>query len=211
MKDTCFLCDFDGTITEKDGLNLFFSRHAEKGWLQIEKLWENNKISSKECLQKEFELVPNLSAELISAHIKTILPDSYFKKFYEYARLNGADVYIVSGGADYFINKTLELYNIKGINVISNHFELNENGFSLSFPNDNSECSLGAGTCKCSVLKKMKKKYKKVVYAGDGISDFCVCSKADLLFAKGQLAEYCLANGIPHVKFESFKDIISYF
>ena len=42
------------------------------------------------------------------------------------------------------------------------------------------------------------------VLIGDGRSDFCAAAGADLVIAKGRLAEHCRANGIEHVAFESF-------
>jgi len=211
MKDTCILCDFDGTVTEKDGLYSFFVKHANEGWREIEKAWNENKISSKECLFKEFEAVPDLSPELIENHVKTVKLDPYFKDFLKFLSADKFDFYIVSDGADYFINKALENSGIKGINIISNHFEFkNGSGFILDFPNDSKDCTNNAGTCKCSVLKKMKQKYKQVIYIGDGISDFCVSGRADILFAKKKLLNYCRGNNIKYIEFNTFKDIINF-
>lgn len=42
---------------------------------------------------------------------------------------------------------------------------------------------------------------------GDGKSDMCVASTADFVFAKGSLAEYCIANRIPHARFDCFAQL----
>ena len=80
----------------------------------------------------------------------------------------------------------------------------------LSFPNKNDNCLNKSGTCKCSVIKKLKEKYKKVLYIGDGQSDFCAADKADILFAKGSLLKYCKTNNISSIEFENFNDILKY-
>jgi 2-hydroxy-3-keto-5-methylthiopentenyl-1-phosphate phosphatase len=36
---------------------------------------------------------------------------------------------------------------------------------------------------------------------GDGLSDKCAAGKADLVFAKGDLAKHCLEHGISHTEF----------
>ena len=130
---------------------------------------------------------------------------------YDKTEKNNIDFYIVSDGIDYFINATLKKYGLERINVISNHGEFKNGKFEITFPNNYSKCKHDAGTCKCKVLTDLKKKYNRIAYIGDGISDFCVCDKADILFAKSQLAIYCKNNNIKYNFFETFEDIIKYF
>ena len=211
MEDTCILSDFDGTITEKDGLYGFFENFANEDWQKVEKLWENNKISSKECLKREFECIPNLNKELADNYIKTLKVDKYFKDFFSFVLSNKIDFYIVSDGVDYFINKILKNNGIENIKIISNHFELKNNTFELTFPNSDSNCIKNSGTCKCEIIKQMKKRYNKIIYIGDGTSDYCPANKADLLFAKGKLINYCKKNNIPCIEFKNFNDILKIF
>ena len=42
---------------------------------------------------------------------------------------------------------------------------------------------------------------------GDGKSDMCVASTADFVFAKGSLADYCVAHQIPHARFDTFAQV----
>ena len=45
------------------------------------------------------------------------------------------------------------------------------------------------------------------VYIGDGRSDFCVSAGADILFAKGALAEHAATRGRPYYPFVTFADV----
>ena len=45
------------------------------------------------------------------------------------------------------------------------------------------------------------------VYIGDGRSDFCVANKPELLFAKGNLAEFCVRQGIAFIPYRQFSDV----
>ena len=207
MKKLCILCDFDGTITTRDAIYYFFKEHCVDGWQDVEKLWVEKKIDSKECLEREFALVPDLSQKLIDEYLATISIDKSFKNFYEVFKNNDADIFVVSDGIDYFIEKILENYGIKGIKIISNHGEFSVGKMKFSYPNNSKNCINNLGTCKCNILKDMKKRYEKVVFIGDGISDFCVADKADILFAKTALLEYCEKNGIKYNKYDSFDDI----
>lgn len=207
MKDLIIVSDFDGTITQKDGLYTFIKEFAKGDWEKIEQDWVDGKISSKECLIEEFKLVPNLSEELISAFAKKIEIDRSFKSFYEKLLNAGVDFCIVSDGIDYFINKILKYHNLDNIKIISNHGEFRGEFFEIGFPNDCTSCKNNAGTCKCKILEDLKQEYKKIVYIGDGVSDFCVANKADILYAKSKLINYCLSNNIKHIQFNTFSDI----
>ena len=60
-----------------------------------------------------------------------------------------------------------------------------------------------SGNCKC----KSTPRNKRVLVIGDGKSDMCVASTADFVFAKGSLADYCVANHIPHARFDTFAEV----
>lgn len=207
MKDLCIVSDFDGTITDRDGLYAFIQKYAKEGWEKIEQEWTEGKISSKECLIEEFKLVPNISPELIEEFIKTIKIDEYFKDFYQFLKDKSIDFYIVSDGVDYFIDKILAKYNVNNLNIISNHGEFKNKSFEWTFPNDSKNCINNAGTCKCEVLSGLHKQYKKICYIGDGVSDFCVADKADILFAKLKLLSYCKEKNIPFTEYSNFNDV----
>lgn len=210
MEKTCILSDFDGTITQQDALYYFFKKYAASNWLEVEELWAEGKINSKECLIKEFDLVPNLTQRLIDKYLDTVTIDKYFKIFCDLVKKKNIDLIIVSDGIDYFIEKILDNNNIRNLKIISNHGEFIDEKLQLSFPNTDNKCLNQAGTCKCKIVKQMKEIYNEIIYIGDGISDFCVADKADILFAKSSLSKYCNEKGIQHIKYENFKGVIDH-
>lgn len=208
MNKIIIASDFDGTITTKDSLFEFFEKYAKPEWLVVEKQWEDKIINSKECLEKEFALVPNLSEELIENYIQTIEVDPHFQEFYQKLVSKNIDFVIISDGVDYFINKICEKAGIKGVKIFSNHGEFIGNKFKLSYPNEFKDCEKNSGTCKCKVLYDLKKSHEKTYYLGDGTSDYCVSNKADKVFGKEKLYKYCLNNNIECTKFQTFEDLI---
>lgn len=207
MGKTIFVSDFDGTITTKDTLYTFFEKYATDEWTIVEEQWKEGKISSKECLIKEFSLVPNLSETLINEFISTIEIDSGFINFNKKRIEKGIDFIVVSDGCDYFINKVLSANGISDFKIISNHGEFANGKFKMSFPNDYVGCKNDAGTCKCKVLNDLRKEYDKIYYIGDGVSDFCVAGKADILYAKGNLLKHCRDINMDCIPFNTFGDI----
>lgn len=210
MEKIIIASDFDGTITVKDSLFDFFENYANSKWKDIEQLWEEKKINSKECLEKEFELVPSLSEELIEKYTKEIETDSYFKDFYSYIKEKGMDFVVISDGVDYFIDKICKKAGISGIKIFSNHGEFIDDKFVLSYPNEYKNCIKHSGTCKCKIISNLREKYDKIYYIGDGTSDYCVADKADMVFAKPKLANYCRENDIKCIEFENFKELVSF-
>lgn len=206
--ELCVLSDFDGTITEQDGLYTFIKTYALNGWEDIENSWSEGKISSKECLIEEFKLIPNLSEGLIDRFTSDIKIDEYFLDFYKIISDNNIDFFVVSDGLDFFINKILANHGLSDIKIISNHAEFIDGNFKITFPNDSNQCLNNAGTCKCKILSDLKNQYNKIIYIGDGVSDYCVADKADILFAKLKLADYCKKNNIKHEYYNDFSDII---
>lgn len=207
MNDLCIVSDFDGTITKRDGLYTFIKKYAKGDWEKIEQDWADGKISSKECLIEEFKLVPDLSEELIENFVQTLGIDEHFIEFYNYIKQKKIDFYIVSDGIDYFIDRILSKYGLQNLNIVSNHGEFVNEEFILSFPNDNINCKNNAGTCKCKIINDLRKEYLKICYIGDGVSDYCVADKADILFAKSRLANYAEENRLKYILYNNFLDI----
>lgn len=210
MRDMIIVSDFDGTITKTDTLSKFLEDYADPKWLDIENDWREGKFGSQECLVKQFALVPNLTSELIDNFLDTMEIDEGFIPFALRAKKNGIPIVILSDGLDYFINKILEKNKIDFVNVITNHAYFGgkyNTDFIIEFPNDSKHCSNNAGTCKCIVVKNLKKRYKKVVYIGDGASDFCVSKEPDIVYAKSGLAEFCKRNNLKHIEFKNYSDI----
>ena len=209
MRDIIIVSDFDGTITKTDTLSKFLEDYADDKWLDIENDWRDGKFGSQECLIRQFALVPNLTPKLIDDFLNTMEIDDGFIPFALRAKKYGIPIVVLSDGLDYFINKIFERYKIDFVNVITNHAYFDErNNFRIEFPNDSKHCKNDAGTCKCKVVNNLKKRYKKVIYIGDGASDFCVASEPDIIFAKTGLEEYCKNNSIKYTPYKSYNDIV---
>lgn len=200
---TTIYCDFDGTISKDDSVNKFLSLYADEKWLEVESLWQEQKMSSKECLEKQVALLPKMDQKTFNDYVNAIEIDDYFVEFYEYLKNKNIELVILSDGFDLFIKRTLEKYGLSGIKYYANKLFYKDNKFSISFNNYNPNCKILSGSCKCSKVKD-----KNFYYIGDGLSDMCIAQKAQKLFAKNNLKKYCEDNAIKHIPFSSFEDIL---
>lgn len=215
MKNFVFFSDFDGTITKEDTLNKFLQLYAYPEWIDVENKWLNGEIGSKECIEKQMQMFPQINDKIINDFVNSIEIDETFPDFLNYLKSENIDFYIVSDGFDLLIEKILKKYNLKDIKIFSNKLKLVNGKFETEFPNYNPNCKRQSGVCKCNVLNKNKIVTKRVLYAGDGLSDFCVSSKVDILFAKGSLLEYCKNTknkdfNINPIGFDAFSEIKNY-
>ena len=216
MKNIQFFCDFDGTITKEDTLNKFLRVYAKDLWLEVEEKWLRGDIGSKQCIEEQMQMFPYMKESTLSDFIDSIEIDETFPDFLDYIRSQEIDFCIVSDGFDYFIGRILAKNNIKDVKIFSNKLKLKEGKFETFFPYFSHECERKSGVCKCNVINSNRIVTKRVLYAGDGMSDYCASRLADVLFAKGSLLEYCKntksdrENGFALVGFLSFEEIINY-
>ena len=195
-------CDFDGTITKEDSVNKFFEMYASENWTDSEKLWIEGKISSREHAIIQVGLLKNVSQNQLDDFINSIEVDDYFLDFVDYVKSNNIKLTILSDGFDLFIQKILERYDLD-IPYYANKLLYKNGNFSIEFPYYNSDCDKKAGMCKCQKVKE-----NSFCYIGDGTSDLCIASRADVLFATKNLHQYCKKNIIKHYYFENFSSII---
>lgn len=209
-KATIVVCDFDGTITKEDSINKFLEEFADKTWLDVEAKWVNGEISTCEAMTSQFGMIKNMTEEKLDEYFNSVEIDDYFKKFCEICKEKGIDIVIVSDGLKLFIDRILEINNIKNIPIYSNELNFVNEKFHINFPHKIEDCKHKSGTCKCSFIEKFRKDYKNIIYVGDGVSDYCVADKANVLFAKKRLKLYCIKEKIPYTEYDNFRKVTDY-
>jgi len=199
------LIDFDGTICPYDVTDLLLSRFASKEWENVENDWLSGKIGARECLSRQIGML-RVSPSDLDAFLAGVAIDTFFPSFISLMRGENIPVAIVSDGLDYSIRHILRNYKLSDIQIFSNHLAYcGGRDWRLEFPYKNPACP--AGNCKCRHFNALPKK-GAVVYIGDGASDFCPAAKADIVFAKGKLADFCRKQRINHIEVKNFTDIL---
>lgn len=201
--------DFDGTISTKDVINSFITSFSKGDWSIPERLWCEGKLSTKDCLKQQFDLITGLTKKDFVDFLYEIELDPYFVYFNEIMKSLNKKIVVLSDGYEIFIKSAFHKYGIQGVKIYSNQLYWREsNGylsFEMEYPNCFKKCSINSGCCKCEVAKKYTDNF---VYIGDGMSDRCIAKNAKLLFAKKGLEEFCKKENIPYIPFETYEDII---
>lgn len=199
-----FFVDFDGTITRQDTCTAMVQAFAREGWQELNELWEKKELSTEECAKRTLELfcaAPGDVAKLMD----NMEIDAYFMDFLKLCRSQNDQVYILSDGYDFNIQTILHKYNID-VPYYANRL-IYANGFKIECPHFNETCGM-CGTCKTSLMSTLAGHECQTIYIGDGYSDTCPATHADIVYAKDTLYQFCSENQIDAVPFKTFQDII---
>jgi len=205
--------DFDGTISERDAIDVLLEAFADPRWLDIEADWQAGRIGSRECLREQMALV-SATREDIDALLDSIKVDRGFGELLDTCAHYRIPVHIVSDGFDYCIRRLLSR---AGPSVVRHHVEICASQLKFAgerlhveFPFFPGPCSHGCATCKPEVMRSFNRTGARAIFVGDGLSDRYAAAAADLVFAKGKLARYCLEKDLPYVLYEDLGRVAVY-
>ncbi len=202
------LCDFDGTIALDDVVDALLERYGMAGWEQLERRWRAGQIGSLECMRGQVELL-DVSPRELDFYLDQVQIDPAFPAFVTKARSLAMPIRVASDGLDYVIQRILSRHGLADLPVIANRLVRGDapDRWRLESPFAVEGCR--SGTCKCRQLSATRdRRFEYSLLVGDGASDFCVAEKADFVFAKGHLVDYCLLHGIPHRSIAGFADAL---
>lgn len=211
MQKIKFFIDFDGTITQEDVVDMILSRFASDGWHDIEDAWVRGEMGSRECLEKQMNLV-KASKDEFENLLSTVKVDPYFFNFLKTTHQLSIPTAIVSDGFDTVIEAVLknslrlpqEL--LDSVSIYSNHLVWENDRLRLEFSNKKG-CAHGCGNCKPRIMSQLSGKDDFTVFVGDGHSDRFAAKQAMLTFAKNELLEICQNEGIEHKAYMDFSQI----
>jgi 2,3-diketo-5-methylthio-1-phosphopentane phosphatase len=200
------LCDFDGTVSEKDVGDLLFRRFGGAAACDAAARWERGEISSRECLETQIESTLCSPEDLRSfAHACRL--DPYFRDFHDFARRRGIEVVVLSDGLDFYIEQMLSRNRCGSVEFYSNRLRVEGNTWRVDFPWYNVRECTDCGCCKTHHLMRYRDRGYFIVYVGNGLSDRCPSENADLVFAKGELLDHCREKQIRCIEFRNFRDV----
>lgn len=203
------VCDFDGTISDIDVTDQLLERYADPEWLEIEAQWKRGEIGSWECLGRQVEMLRASPAE-IDAVADSVSIDPAFLDFAKYCAARCVPLVVASDGLDHVITRILRRYGLSHLPVYANSFLTFEgNAHRLVSPHRSEACCSGAGTCKCQVVVDLVgADERRVLFVGDGQSDFCVSGRLpDVVAAKAKLLAHLNASGRSCIPYRTFADV----
>lgn len=202
------LCDFDGTITPGDILDILYTKFAGPECQELAKKWFKGEISTPAEIQGCFASMRATQAEMESA-LDPVRIDPSFADLVRFCREQGYKFAILSDGLGWYIGYILQRHGIADVTVYANEIEFAPDGMRIHSPWYHPNTPL-RGTSKPAIIQKYQAEGYKVVFIGDGPTDVEAVEVADFVFAKGRLVEYCTIKGVPFTAFNHFSNVIQH-
>ncbi len=200
--------DFDGTISKQDVGEVIFTKFGEPD--KVEKIIDdllNDRISAKESWTKLCAAVPYVDKKQLDELIDSIRVEPTIYDFIDYCNKEGFEIYVLSDGYDYYINRIFNKHNISGLTVYSNHLEIIDGKLIPSFPYYDENC-FSSANCKRNHIINHSSDDDFTVFIGDGNSDKDSVEYCDFVFAKDGLLRFCEMERITFFPFKDFNDVI---
>lgn len=195
--------DFDGTMMLTDTTDFLFERFALPEWRAVEEQWAAGLIGSRECMARQVDLL-RATPEQIAGAVDELEMDPGCGRFLATCDALGFGAIVVSDGLDVVIQAVLRKHDIDVPFFANRLVQVGADRWRLEFPNARPSCDVAAGHCKCARIEEFPGKAAIVV--GDGRSDFCIASRAQLVLAKSKLVEECRKVGRPHFAFRELDE-----
>jgi 2-hydroxy-3-keto-5-methylthiopentenyl-1-phosphate phosphatase len=199
-------CDFDGTVTYKDVSFLLLDAFVGFEWHNYLEQYQDGKISVGEFSRLSFGMV-KASREEMLAYIKdrTRIRQG-FLQFVQTCRQKDYRFVIVSNGLDFYIDEILKGLGLSDVEYHAAETNFNPAGLKVRYvSHEGKELD---SDFKLSYVQKFTNEGHRLIYIGDGNSDFVPAQKAQHVFATDSLLRRCNHHEFPCNSFENFFDII---
>jgi 2-hydroxy-3-keto-5-methylthiopentenyl-1-phosphate phosphatase len=204
-----YLCDFDGTVARADVGNRFFATFiaARAEWDALIDAWIAETMGGREIMAKECALARVDHSAAVAFALAHAELDPGFAAFVDAARAAGGDVAIASDGLLTYIRPILDRNGLAHVEASANDAVFEGDRLRPVFGTPDGEGCGQCGSCKRAVLVVRSRGFGRTVFVGDGLSDRCGAAAADVVYAKGDLLEWCARQGIAARPFQTFADV----
>ena len=206
MKKTLVQCDFDDTVTYKDVSFLLLDNYAGIEWRDYLQKYQDGKMSVGEFNRRCFSMVKASRQEMLN-YIKgkyRLRPG--FPEFAHLCQHKGFRLVIVSNGLDFYIAEILKELGLGDVEYHAAETQFDPAGLKVRYVGADS--TVLDKDFKLSWTKKFLNDNYRVVYVGDGNSDFVPAQQCDYIFATASLLRHCQRDNIDCTPFTDFHDII---
>ena len=106
LSSTTVFLDFDGTITQYDSCVHLLNRTAGDSWRPVEDLYVSGGIGSRECLQRQWDLIRNRDEQELRRIVREVPLDSGFPALIQSLRRAGAEIVVLSDGYGFYAEES---------------------------------------------------------------------------------------------------------
>lgn len=200
------LCDFDGTITFQDSLLPIYEGFASCG-THFAELWDLGEVGTREEMIGTFKCI-HASREEMEPALDQLTIDQDLHKVMAYCQDLDLEFAILSDGLEWYVRYILGRYGFSDVTTYANQIEFLADGtFHFEFPWFN-PVNPKRGLYKPDIVEKYHQAGYHTIFIGNGGSDQDAVWKAERIYAKNPLFDYCQKNDIAAQHFETFAELL---
>ncbi len=203
---TVFQCDFDGTITERDVSFLLLDTFADGDWRQLFRDYQEGRISVGRFNTEAFAMVKADRQSLLETVMGTVKIRPGFQELVACCRKKSFRFVIVSNGLDFYIEEILRDIGMADIEAFAAKTCFYPDGLKVQYigPDGNYLDK----DFKLAYVNSFLKEDYRVVYAGNGASDFSPAKQCYHVFATGDLLDCCKQSNFSCTPFVDFNEVV---
>lgn len=185
---------------------LLLDTFAGKEWRRLLEDYRKDRISVG-CLNREaFGMVKADRENLLEAMNGQVKIRDGFHELVDYCRRRSFRFVIVSNGLDFYIHRILEDLGLRDIEVFAARTQFRPECLHVQYVGPAGSV-LDEGFKEAYVDYFLKSGYR-VIYAGNGVSDFSPAKKCHHIFAIDDLLSVCRKENVDCTAFEDLNEIV---
>jgi 2-hydroxy-3-keto-5-methylthiopentenyl-1-phosphate phosphatase len=197
--------DFDGTITERDTLELIVKEFGDPAVRRITELELGRRLSLHQVIASQYATVHAPIADVLEWACRHVTFRAGFSQFVSFVRYHELPSVVVSSGVREIIQPLLAQAGAD-LPLVANSVDPRAAGWRVHFSHGDA-CRVCGEPCKRETIEMLRQK-EPVIYIGDGYSDGCAALSADHVLARRRLAAYLDERGVPFEPFENFFQVV---
>ena len=200
--------DFDGTITVDDIGDKVIEKFASDGWQDAYRRLLVGELAVGEAWAIEANHLNRADERaMVDFAITQARTRPGLAAFLEFAARRGVAVEVASSGFHFYVDAIMRREGMDGTARARPTVRWDQSGRGvLAFGDGLRDCASTA-LCKCDRIWSHRRNGRRVVFVGDGFSDVCAATQADVLLARGKLAELAPRLGLEFRPFDDFFDV----
>jgi 2-hydroxy-3-keto-5-methylthiopentenyl-1-phosphate phosphatase len=200
--------DFDGTLTDVDVGDAVCDLFAPPAWREIDERWVRREISLPEAQRGMWALVRATRERALAGAREVGRLRPGLEALLDRAEQQGAEVWLASGGFDFYIEALLGPWLGRFARTYYNATHFDGDRLAVDFPHVALACT-SCAVCKGKVCDLARERGGPVLFVGDGHSDRCVIGRADRVAAVrgSHLARWCREQGVTALEFDRLDEV----
>ena len=204
---TLVQCDFDGTITEEDVSFMLLDAFADRDWRQLHRDFEEGKMSVGRFNTDAFSMVKADRESLLKVARNGVMIRPGFHEMVACCRSKGFRFVIVSNGLDFYIEELLKDIGLGDIEFFAAQTRFHPEGLKVQYIGpDGSHLD---SDFKMAYVNLFLGEGYRVIYVGNGVSDFAPARQCHYVFATGKLLTRCQQTNRDCSPFTDFNQVVN--